>query len=158
VTGTPLSRCGSRAVLYAPPRIRASLVSTTAIALTPTATCLGMPRAPLATCGTPPPTASAVVLATLSAVTPTPTNRRFDLFFFLCLGTLRGEEPQRGCHEGSAAELYRLTARDCAALQTPHQVVEARTPPSSLFINNVTPPFPHSTIKPKAKAKTGPPL
>jgi hypothetical protein len=156
VSGTPLSRCGRRALLYAPPRIRASLVSAATIALTPTAARLGMPRAPVATCGTPPPTASAVVLATLSADTPTPTDRRFDLF--LCLGTLRGEEPQRGGHEGSAAELYRLTARDCAALQAHRQVVEGTGTSFISFRQQRNSSFLYPQKQTRSKSKTGPPL
>ncbi len=141
--GTPLSHCARRALLFAPPRIRASLVSAATIALTPTAARLGMPRAPLATCGTPPPTASAVVLATLSAETPTPTDRRFD---FLCLGILRGEEPQRGGHKRSAAELYRLTARDFTAIQASRQVVEGANTSSISVRQQPISPFPSTLV------------
>jgi hypothetical protein len=42
----------------------------------------------------------------------------------LGIGTPRGEEPERGGSKRRAGELYRVTARDGAALKTRRQVVE----------------------------------
>ena len=82
-----------------------------------------MSRVPVATAFTvvAATTISAEVAALELTTTSTPGDRYFD---FLCLGTLRGKEAQRGSHQGGAAESYRLTTRDCAALQTLRQVVE----------------------------------
>ena len=117
----PLSLRERRALLYAIPAAAAALVSATTVALPCATACLGMPRFPVATYATASFTTSAEVRATVGTITPTPRDLRYDL---LCVGALRGEKPQRRSHEGSAAELYRLAARDRAALQTHRQVVE----------------------------------
>jgi hypothetical protein len=64
------------------------------------------------------------------------------------LGLLRGEETQRGGRQGGAAQLYRLTPRDGATLQTRSQLVEGlvciprmASLPSSVFIDNAIPPL-----------------
>jgi hypothetical protein len=50
----------------------------------------------------------------------------------LSLGTPRRKEAKRGGRDGSAGELYRLTARDCAGVQTHRKVVEG---PNTSFIS-----------------------
>jgi hypothetical protein len=112
---------GRRALLSAIPAGEAALVSATTVALPRATACLGMPRLLVATLATARFTTSAEVRATVGAIASTSRYRRPHL---LCVGALRGEKSQRGGHEGSAAELYRLTARDCAALQAHRQFVE----------------------------------
>lgn len=111
-----LSLRGRCALLSAIPAGEALLVSAATITLPFATARLGMPRLPVATYATAPAClTSAEVRATESTSTSTPSDRYSHL---LRVGALRGEKPQRGGYEGSAAELYRLTARDCAALQT----------------------------------------
>jgi len=62
----------------------------------------------------------AEVTAFLTAATPG-LALRGDL---VGLGAPRPEDAQRGGYERSAAELHRLTARDCAGVQAHRQVVE----------------------------------
>ena len=157
MSGKPLSRCGGRVPLCALPRIRAPLPSTATIATARTAARLGTPRVPVATAftvvaGT---TISAEVAALELTTTSTPSDRYFD---FLCLCTPRGEEPQCGSHEGSAAELYCLTARDCAGVQTPGQVVEGVNTSFISLHQQRNSSFPFLQEQTRSTSKTGPPL
>src|SRR5919199_1721767 len=114
------------ALLLALSGVGATLVS--AATVTPLATAASLRTPPLPVTAHLTPSSFAEVIVALTAATP--EGFRSD---FLSIGTLRGEEAKRGSNEGCAGELNRLTARDCAALKTPRQVVEgAKTSSISL--------------------------
>jgi hypothetical protein len=62
-----------------------------------------------------------VVCVTVFLVASAPADFWSNCF---CLGTLGGEEPKGGSHQRSAAQLYRLAARDRTALQSRGKVIE----------------------------------
>jgi hypothetical protein len=77
----------------------------------------------------PPPSLTATRLASfapaeVTAFAKTATSRCRDCNGFIGLGALRSEEAQGGSRDGSAGELYCLTPRDCAGVQTYRQFVE----------------------------------
>jgi hypothetical protein len=123
--GCPLNLCGRRALLLFAPSVSAILSPATTSAPIVTATRLGLAPILVATFLTSP--SFAEVVAAPTALTP--RDRRFDIFWDdLGVGTPRPQEAQRGAHKGSARELYRLTPRDRAGVQTSRQVVEEGCP------------------------------
>src|SRR5215213_4922719 len=113
---SPLSPGERRALLLAHPAV-ATLVSAATRAPFCTAACLAAAPTSPATRVTPMAPAE-VTTATVKA-TPLGCHN----FYFLTLGTPRGEEAERGGHKSRARELYRRTPRDSAAFKTPGKVV-----------------------------------
>jgi hypothetical protein len=64
------------------------------------------------------------VVAEVAASTVAPTPADTLRGYLVGIGPSGPDEAQRGGHEGSAAELHRLTARDRAGVKAHRQVVE----------------------------------
>ena len=155
MSSTPFSsRCGQRALLSFPPAVSVVAMLGVGVVTTTPALTAARPAVAPAFAAT---NSTTVAPAEVTALTPaaTPFGRDCDE---LGVSIPRGKEAQRGGHNGSAGELYCLTARDCAGVQTPRQVVEGVNTSFISLHQQRNASFPFLQEQTRSTSKTGPPL